>query len=92
MNTNSNAKSNNLLSANLKSYKIETNKSLIDLGYDYSRNSNTLTYVTPNQSYDFIDENGTLEYYNVLNSGIIFSPFSRVCCFLIVECCSSPFV
>ena len=77
MNTNSNAKVNNLLSANLKSYKIETDKSLIDSGYDYSRNSNTLTYVTPNQSYDFIDENGTYNSVYITKNDVFWSKFDK---------------
>ena len=58
LNSELNAASNIPLNANIKTYTIETDKSLIDSGYDYSKNSNTLTYVTPNQSYDFIDESG----------------------------------
>jgi len=60
--------------------------------YIYLVHLNGFTFLFLCMLFFFIVENGTLEYYNVLNSGIIFSPFSRVCCFLIVECCSSPFV
>lgn len=35
--------------------------------------------------YDFLVENWTFEYYNVVFLEIRFSPFPKVCCFLIVE-------
>ena len=75
LNSELNAASNIPLNANIKTYTIETDKSLIDSGYDYSKNSNTLTYVTPNQSYDFIDESGIYNSVYINKNDVFWSKF-----------------
>ena len=71
LNTKAHAVSETPLSANLKTYKLGTDKTFIDSGYDYSRNSNTLTYITPNQSYDFFDENGIYNSVYITKNGVL---------------------
>ena len=77
LNTKAHAVSTTPLSANLKTYKLGTDKTFIDSGYDYSRNSNTLTYITPNQSYDFFDENGIYNSVYITKNDVYWSKFDK---------------